>query len=157
MDKAIFPAPVRKRIEVAAPAVRAFETFTAGMSDWWFKGHSLTSTGQAAVVIEPRVGGRWYERGTGGEECDWGRVLAWEPPHRVLLVWSLTSEWLYDPALHTELEVRFTALTPDTTRVELEHRNLERYGDAAARTGAILDSDKGWGGLIAAYQRRVEG
>lgn len=97
----------------------------------------------ADVVIEPRVGGRWYEVGVDGSECDWGRVLAYEPPHRIVLAWQLDAQWRYDPELVTEVEVRFSAVEGGTL-VELEHRNLERYGAAAEQVRSAIDSDGGW-------------
>ena len=128
------PAPlaVRKTVTVAAPQAIAFEVFTGRIASWWpMATHKIGQADCAAVVIEPRAGGRWFERGTDGVECDWGRVLAWEPPQRVVLAWQLSSAWAFDPAIRTEVEVRFTAIDARTTRVELEHRGLEVYGDEA--------------------------
>jgi uncharacterized protein YndB with AHSA1/START domain len=115
----------------------------------------LTQSPLQDVVIEPRVGGRWYERNEDGSECDWGRVLLWEPPGRVVLAWQLNAEWKYDPGLVTELEVRFIAEGP-MTRVELEHRNLERFGARAEEIRAILDSMDGWGSTLAGYATEVD-
>jgi uncharacterized protein YndB with AHSA1/START domain len=150
--------PVRKTIRVQATPARAFEVFTAGMSRWWMSSHSIspTKTPIAAVVIEPRVGGRWYERGTDGSECDWGRVLAWEPPTRLVLAWQIDAQWRFDPALLTEVEVRFDAQASGATEVNLEHRRLERYGDAVAGVRAALASPGGWGGLLEQYARTLE-
>jgi uncharacterized protein YndB with AHSA1/START domain len=102
----------------------------------------------AEAVIEPREGGRWFERSEDGSECEWGRVLAWEPPDRVVLVWQLSPDWQYDAGLHTEIEVRFTAEGERRTRVELEHRGLENYAERAEQMRTILGSDDGWGGLL---------
>ena len=101
--------------------------------------------------MEPRAGGRWFERGEDGTECDWGRVLVWEPPSRVVLAWQISAEWKFDPGLQTEVEVRFIAEGPKLTRVEFEHRNLERYGDKAEAVRKSISSDGGWPGLLAAY------
>jgi uncharacterized protein YndB with AHSA1/START domain len=98
-------------------------------------------------VLEPRAGGRWYERGTDGTECDWGKVLAWEPPHRLLVTWQINGQWQYDPNPEhaSEIEVRFTADGPGHTVVELEHRLLDRLADGQA----IHDTITGGGGWIA--------
>lgn len=96
MTPRIAVAPVRKSILVKAPAGRAFEVFARRMGSWWPKSHSIGTSPQADVVIEPRAGGRWYERGADGSECDWGRVLAWEPPARLLLAWQLDATWTFD-------------------------------------------------------------
>ncbi len=155
MSATIVPAPVRKTVRVKAPPPRAFEIFTAGMGRWWMKSHSIGSAPQKDVVMEPRPGGRWYERGEDGSECPWGKVIAWEPPSRVLLAWQINGEWKYDADLVTELEVRFI---PDGsgTRVELEHRNLERFGDVADRVRGQLDSPGGWNGLLASFAQTTD-
>ena len=101
-------------------------------------------------------GGRWYEIGEDGSECDWGEVLAWEPPTRVLLAWRIGVDWQFDPKLLTEVDVRFTAIGDGETRVELEHRQLENMGEAAAKAREVFDSEGGWGGLLAAYRSAVE-
>jgi DNA-binding transcriptional ArsR family regulator len=132
-----------------APPARAFDLFTAGMHQWWPRAHSLNpKVVRAAVIAEPQPGGRWFERGVDGSECDWGRVLAWEPPHRVLFAWQLDETWRFNPNFSTEVEVRFEAVGDNATQVSLEHRNLERYGVNAEKTRAGLDSAEGWmGGL----------
>lgn len=96
------------------------------------------------AIIEPRVGGRWYERGEDGSECDWGKVLAWEPPSRLLLAWQLDARFRYDAAVATEVEVRFIADGPNATRVELEHRCLERLGKEAEALREKVASPGGW-------------
>ena len=101
--------------------------------------------------MEPREGGGWFERDADGHECPWGRVIVWEPPARVVLAWQLDSSWTYDPELVTELEIRFTAEGPTTTRVELEHRDLTGSATRQAEIRASLDSADGWGGLLALY------
>ncbi|TAL90645.1 MAG: ATPase [Candidimonas sp.] len=143
--------PIFKTIRVHAAPARAFEVFTAGMSRWWMPNHSINPTKApiAEVVMEPQVGGRWFERGVDGSECDWGRVLIWEPPTRLVLAWKISAQWSFDPALHTEVEVRFAAQAAGMTQVTLEHRQLERYGDAAADLRKGLDG--GWGGLLERY------
>ena len=144
----IRPAPVRKSITVPASPERAFEVFTAGFGAWWPRSHHIGASALASAVIEPRAGGRWYERGDDGSECDWGRVLAFEPPKRVLLTWQITADWQHDANFVTEVEVRFIAEGDKSTRVELEHRLLDRYGARAAEMRGIFDSASGWTGLL---------
>jgi len=151
MNRTITPAPVRRSVRVKAAPARAFEVFTAGIGRWWPASHSINKgPKQQAVIIEPRTGGRWYERGDDGSECEWGRVLAWEPPSRVLLAWQIDGQWKYDPNFETEVEVKFI---PDGTgtRVELEHRNLERYGERADAVRGMIDSPGGWGSILASF------
>ena len=157
MSATIQPAPIRKSVRVKAAPPRAFEIFTSGMGRWWLKTHSIspTKTPIKDVVLEPRAGGRWFERGEDGSECEWGKVLAWEPPHRVLLAWQINADWRYDPALVTEVEVLFTVLSPGTTRVDLEHRCLERLGERAGVLRAAFDSTDGWQGCLAALAEFV--
>jgi uncharacterized protein YndB with AHSA1/START domain len=150
MTTIIAPAPVRKSVTVALPPDRAFDLFARQMGRWWLPSHSLAPSGQAQVVVEPRAGGRWYELGKGGEQCDWGEVAVWDPPGRLVLLWRLSADFAFDPALHTEVEVTFT---PERggTRLDLEHRCLDNYGAAATRMHGTFDSPNGWGGLVAAY------
>jgi uncharacterized protein YndB with AHSA1/START domain len=140
---------VRRSIVVDAPQERAFAVFTEGMTSWWpLEAYSIAPGPMAAAVIEPRAGGRWFERSEDGSECDWGRVLVWEPPDRVVLAWQISPAWKPDPGLHTEIEVRFTAEDGGRTRVDLEHRGLEAYAEQAQQMRGILGSDDGWGGLL---------
>jgi uncharacterized protein YndB with AHSA1/START domain len=145
MDALISPSPVRKSVVVRASPERAFEVFTAGMSRWWLKTHKIGAAPMQDTVIEPKAGGRWFERGEDGSECDWGKVLAWEPPRRLVLAWQIDAQWKFDPGLVTEVEVTFTA-ADGGTRVELEHRNLERFGARAAEIRAQIDG--GWPTLL---------
>jgi uncharacterized protein YndB with AHSA1/START domain len=151
MTVTVTVAPVRKAITVGVPVARAFEVFSAHMGTWWPKSHSVGTAPQMAVVIEPRTTGRWYEIGEDGSECDWGEVLAWEPPTRLLLAWRIGADWRFDPDLLTEVEVRFVPVGERTTRVELEHRLLDNMGEAAQAMRAKLDDEQGWGGLLALY------
>lgn len=152
MNLQISPAPVRKTVIVKASVDKAFAVFTKDMARWWPKSHSINpASPQIDVVIEPKVQGRWYERGADGSECQWGLVLAWEPPKRVLLAWQIGADWKYDATLVTEVEIRFTAQGADATRIDLEHRNLDRFGDKAAEQRASFDSEGGWSGLLSAY------
>ncbi|HEX2724948.1 MAG TPA: SRPBCC family protein [Beijerinckiaceae bacterium] len=145
--RAITPAPVRKSIFVRAQQQRAFEVFTSGIGRWWPPSHHIGKAEMQDAIIEPRAGGRWYERGVDGSECEWGRVLAWDPPQRVVLAWQLTADWQFDPKLVTEVEVRFTP-EGEGTRVDLEHRNLERFGERADTVRGQIDAEGGWGLIL---------
>ena len=155
-SRTIRPAPVRKSITVKADAARAFEVFTGRIGSWWPRTHCIASSPQKDVVLEPKVGGRWFEIGEDGSQCNWGKVLAWEPPMRVLLAWQVNADWKYDPEFITEVEVRFTALAAGETRVDLEHRNLERFGDKIESVRNAIDSEGGWTGILKVYAEVVE-
>jgi hypothetical protein len=147
---------VRKTISVAAPLETAFRVFTAGMSSWWpLETHKIGQAPAREVVIEPKAGGRWFERAADGAETPWGRVLAWDPPGRVLLTWEISPEWKADSQLVTEIEVRFQADGPGRTRVELEHRHLDRYGDKRDEMRTIFESAGGWSTLLELYSKQV--
>ena len=152
----IRPAPVRKSIVVKADAAHAFEVFTARISNWWPRSHSVGASPQTSVVMEPRSGGRWYEIGQDGSQCNWGKVLAWEPPSRVLLAWQINSDWKYQEDLITEVEVKFTPIAGGETRVELEHRNIERFGDKAETMRSAIDSEGGWSAIVKLYAEAAE-
>jgi uncharacterized protein YndB with AHSA1/START domain len=156
MTATITPAPVRKSLVVKAPPQKAFDVFTAGMGRWWLKSHSINSSPIAEIVMEPFAGGRWFERGEDGSECTWGKVLAWEPPGRVLLAWQTDGTWKHNPDFITEVEVRFTPQSGGT-RVELEHRNLERFGEHAAKVREAFESPGGWSGLLESFAKLAEG
>jgi uncharacterized protein YndB with AHSA1/START domain len=135
---------VRKQISVAVRAERAFRVFTEGMDLWWPPAHHLGASPLKQVVLEPRVGGRWYEIGEDGAQCEWGKVLVWEPPRRLVLAWQLDGDWRYDPSFVTEVAVTFHAESATSTRVELEHRNLDRYGDKRDAARKAFESPDGW-------------
>jgi uncharacterized protein YndB with AHSA1/START domain len=140
---------VRKSVTVAAPIALAFEVFTARIESWWpMASHHIGDAECAAIVIERRPGGRWYERGVDGVECVWGEVLVWEPERRVVLVWQLDARFQFDPTLHTEVDVRFTAIDDRTTQVDLEHRGLEAYGADAIAMRVTFGSPNGWNGML---------
>jgi hypothetical protein len=107
----------------------------------------------AEAILEQREGGRWYERGVDGSECDWGTVLVYDAPNRVVVSWHLNGEWAYDPdpAKASEVEVRFIAEGPDVTRVELEHRHLERHGGDWEAVSRGVGGDGGWAGILRGY------
>jgi uncharacterized protein YndB with AHSA1/START domain len=150
----IAPASIRKTITVNAPIDRAFEIFAARMGDWWHKEHSVArGTTQKDVVIEPRAGGRWYEVGADGSEHPWGRVIAYDPPRRLLLGWQLTREFAYDPDFETTVEVNFEE-KDGTTVVQFEHRDLERMGADAVEL--LEGMDGGWGLLLDLFKAEAE-
>lgn len=149
---------VRKAIHVNAPQDVAWRVFTEQLGAWWpLAQYKIGNVNAVDAVIEPRVGGRWYERGEDGSTCEWGSVLAWEPPSRLLLSWDINADWQYDPALKTELEIRFIAKGKRVTRVELEHRNLGRYGARRDEMREIFDKSGDWGRLLALFARLAEG
>ena len=123
---------VRHEVVVNAPIERAFSVFTNDFGLFKPRDHNLLSADIAETVFEPRVGGHVYDRGVDGSECRWARVLAYEPPDRVVFSWDIGPQWQIetDPEKTSEVEVRFVAEAPDRTRVQLEHRNLDRHGDA---------------------------
>jgi uncharacterized protein YndB with AHSA1/START domain len=145
--------PICKTVSVQATAARAFEVFTAGMARWWLSSNSINPTKSpiARIVIEPKKGGRWYERSADGSECDWGHVLVWEPPTHIVLAWQIDAQWQFNPTLITEVEVRFQAQASGSTEVTLEHRQLERFGAASTSMRAALSSLGGWSGLLDRY------
>lgn len=149
------PAPVVKSVWVRAQPQKAFDVFTADFGRWWPSSHSVGASPIRQAILEPVTGGRWYEIGEDGAECDWGEVLAFEPPSRLLLAWRLGADWKYHAELLTEVEVRFTA-EGDGTRVDLEHRRLENMGDGADMARGALDSEGGWSGLLALYAGAAE-
>ena len=144
---------IKKELSVKAPLDRAFRVFTANMGTWWPKSQHIGKAELADCVIEPKVNGRWYEVDDDGSTCEWGKVLAWDPPRRLVLAWQLNHEFQYDPALVTEVEVTFTAVGPKQTRVEFEHRNLERFGEAAERLRGSMD--QGWSTILDDYAREA--
>lgn len=145
---------VRKTITVSASQEHAFNVFTGRIGTWWpLADKSIGSADPETAILEPKAGGRWYERGVDGSECDWGRVLRYEPFERLVLNWQIGADWRYSPDLHTEVDVRFIAEGPDRTRVELEHRNLDAFGEHAEQMRTIFDSPGGWGGIIDGYQQ----
>lgn len=139
-------ASVQTEVVVDAPLERAFSVFTARFGEIKPREHNLLSADLAETVFEPRAGGHIYDRAVDGSECHWARVLAFEPPHRVVFSWDIGPTWQLetDPARASEVEVRFIPESDERTRVELEHRHLDRHGDGweGARDG-VAAAD-GW-------------
>ena len=150
-------APVRYAVTVPLPADRAFALFTEGYDSWW-PGHHIGTAEMAEAVLEPRAGGRYYERGVDGSECDWGRVLACDPPHRIVVSWQINAndETWYpdpDPAHASEFEVTFTGQPDGQTRVEFEHRHFERHGAGGDGIHAGVSSSGGWATILDSYAK----
>ena len=135
---------VKKQIVVETSQQRAFRTFTDGIDRWWPREHHIGASPLERMVVEPRAGGRWYSICKDGSEVDVGKVVAWEPPSRLVLTWQITAQWQYDPAFSTEVEVGFFAEGPRRTRVELEHKQLERYGAESETLRKMFESDEAW-------------
>lgn len=139
-------APVRKSVTVKAGAERAFQVFTQGVDTWWPRTHHIGKSAMKKCIIEGRAGGRCYSEQVDGTDCDWGKVLVWEPPRRLVLAWQITHAWGYEPDLakSSEVEVRFTPVADGSTRIDLEHRYFERHGAGAAAMRTAVDAPNGW-------------
>ncbi len=146
---------IRHQIVVEAPIERAFSVFTTGFGSFKPPEHNILGVDIAETIFEPRVGGHVYDRGVDGSECRWARVLAYEPPNRVVISWDISPQWQLETDIEktSEVDVRFIAEAPNRTRVELEHRNLDRHGNGwdAVRDG--VDGAAGW----PLYLRRFAG
>lgn len=149
-------APIVVELVVNVPPSFAFDVFVKQGTWWPAHSHHIANTPAVYVILEPHAGGRWFERDKDGNECPWGGVLAYEPPTRVVLDWKLNGKWEYDPDFSCEVEVRFIEEGPELTRVILEHRNMERYGEAMAAARKALDSDHGWREVLSSYVGVVE-
>ncbi|HEX5597391.1 MAG TPA: SRPBCC family protein [Micromonosporaceae bacterium] len=149
MDATATIPDIRRTITVEAPVEHAFRVFTESFNSWWPATYHIGQADLAEAILEAREGGRWYERGVDGSECEWGRVLVWEPPHRLVVTWQINGAWQYDPdAEHaSEIEVRFTADGAGRTVVELEHRHLGRLVHGQAMHDAV-GGETGWGGIL---------
>jgi uncharacterized protein YndB with AHSA1/START domain len=149
-------APVRKEIVVGASQERAFRVFTEGINRWWPREHHIGKSPLKEMRIESRVGGRWFSICEDGSECGVGKVLVWEPPQRVVLAWQITAQWQFDPEFVTEAEVTFTVEGPKRTRVNIEHRNMERFGVDAEKLRAEFDSPGGWASTLSHFAKVAE-
>jgi uncharacterized protein YndB with AHSA1/START domain len=140
------PRAVSTQIVVDAPIQRAFDVFTGRFGDFKPPEHNILGVDIAESVFEPRVGGHIYDRGIDGSECRWARVLAYEPPKRVVFSWDIDPQWqiVTDPEFASEVEVRFVVESSDRTRVEIEHRKLDRHGPGWEAVGGAVGSEGGW-------------
>jgi uncharacterized protein YndB with AHSA1/START domain len=144
---------IRHHIVVDAPVERAFRMFTEQFGDFKPREHNLLSVPIAETVFEPRVGGHIYDRGVDGSLCKWARIVAYEPPNRVVFTWDIGPTWQLetDLARASEVEVRFVAESVVRTRVELEHRHIERHGEGWESVAAGVDGDAGWPLYLSRY------
>jgi uncharacterized protein YndB with AHSA1/START domain len=151
---------VRKSVTVPLSRESAFELFVDEFADWWpLSSHHIGERQAAEVVIEPREGGRWFERDQSGTECEWGSVLAVERPRRIVLAWQLSPNYEFDPdrARATEVEVSFEAQGEASTRVTVEHRGFEVHGEAAGAMRDSVGGEGGWATLLELYAESARG
>lgn len=144
---------VKKSIVVRAPVAQAFKVFTERFDAWWPRAHHIGKVEPFTAVLEGREGGRFYERGADGTECEWGRVLVYAPPTRVTLAWHLDPSFAYDPdpARASRVEVSFHDEGGGRTRVELVHSELERHGAGWEKLREGIGSAGGWPGILEAF------
>jgi uncharacterized protein YndB with AHSA1/START domain len=148
---------VQTQVVVEAPIERAFRVFTEDFGSFKPPEHNLLDVEIAETVFEPRVGGHLYDRGVDGSECRWARVLAYEPPDRVVVSWDINPQWQIETDLQktSEVEVRFISETPERTRVELEHRNLDRHGDGWEGVREGVRGEGGWPLYLQRFAERL--
>jgi uncharacterized protein YndB with AHSA1/START domain len=151
-------APVRKTISVKASPERAFQVFAEEFDTWWPRSHHIGKAPMKKAIIQNAARGRCYTEQTDGTECEWGTVLVWDPPRRLVLAWQIDGKWQYQPDLakSSEVEVRFTPEPDGSTRVDLEHRYLSRHGADADAVRKGVDSPNGWGGLLLLFAAQVD-
>jgi uncharacterized protein YndB with AHSA1/START domain len=143
------------QVTVNAPIERAFAVFTEQFGAFKPREHNLLAVPIAETVFEPRVGGHIYDRGVDGSICRWARVLAYEPPRRLVFSWDIGPTWQLetDHARTSEVEVRFTEESGERTRVDLEHRHLDRHGPGWQSVADGVDGDAGWPLYLSRYTR----
>jgi len=146
-------AVVRQAITVAVPIDRAFHVFTSGFDAWWPREHHIGAADMSEAVLETRLDGRFYERCVDGSECEWGRVIAWDPPDHVALAWQIDPQWKFEPDRNraSRVDVRFSADGPDATRVELVHSGFERHGEGWEGAYETLSSPGAWRAVLERY------
>ena len=146
-------AAVRKSIVVPAPVEKAFAVFTERLGDFKPPEHNLLASPIAETVLQPWVGGHIVDRATDGSECRWARILVFDPPERLVFSWDISPEWRIesDPDRTSEVEVRFVAESSDSTRVDLEHRHLDRHGPGWQAVLDGVDGDEGWPLYLSRY------
>ena len=162
MSNTLEEAVVRKSVRVEASVERAFAVFVEQMEKWWPASHHIGATPFESIFVEPRVGGRWYERNALGAQCDWGTVLAWDPPHKVRFSWHLgpghdSPDWKFDPDMSraSEVEIRFSPAGSGATLVELEHSKLDRHGEGYQQLRALFDGPGAWKGILECYAKVI--
>lgn len=154
---------VRKSVRVQAPIEHAFSVFVEQMETWWPQTHHIGSVPFVNIFVEPRVGGRWYERNAEGAYNDWGKVLVWEPPHRVTFSWHMgpghdSEDWVCDPDIRkaSEVEIHFVSEGPTTTLVHLTHSRLERHGKGYEQLHALFDSPGAWSAILEEFAKKAQ-
>lgn len=161
MESSVEEAVVRKNLWVRASVERAFSVFVEQMETWWPATHHIGKEPFALIVVEPRVGGRWYERSASGMDCEWGTVLRWDPPHAVTFSWHLGPghdgpDWVFDADMTkaSEVEIRFSDSGDGMTLVELEHSKLERRGEGYQQLRALFDGPGAWEGILSEFAKQ---
>jgi uncharacterized protein YndB with AHSA1/START domain len=146
---------VKKSVVVNVPVEHAFKVFTERFDTWWPRTHHIGKSEPYTAIMEGREGGRWYERGADGSECDWGRVLVYSPPTRVAVSWHLDASYAYDPdpAKASRVEVSFHDDGGGRTRVELVHSQLDRHGPGWEKIRESVGSPSGWGGILDGFAK----
>jgi uncharacterized protein YndB with AHSA1/START domain len=149
---------IRGKITIDVPIDRAFDVFTNSFDSWWPREFHIGQPDMAEAIIEPREGGRWYERGVDGSECNWGRVLVWEPPHRLVVTWQINGEWQFDPdpSRASEVEVLFNADGPNKTTVELTHQYIDRLVGSQVIYASINEGIGSWSTLLSLFAKVAE-
>ena len=155
MTETLAIEPVRKSIELELTPLEAFQLFTSHMAAWWPATHHIGSSPFVEIVIEPRVGGGWFEVGQDGTTCQWGSILEWNPPQKVVFAWGLQADWKFSPDLSksSEVEVRFLPVGDSATLVEFEHRHFERHGEATVIAAGVR---AGWDEVLAPFKALAE-
>lgn len=153
-SRTITPAPIRKTLTLKASREKAFAVFTEGLDRWWPRAFTVGEAPLKRAVLEPGAGGRWYGLSETGVEDQWGEVLVWDPPARLVLAWRISGQWKCDPAVHTEVEVRFTDLGDGRTRMDFEHRQLDGLG--AGAPDLVERMDGGWGVILSHFKDTAE-
>jgi uncharacterized protein YndB with AHSA1/START domain len=146
-------ASVKRTLHVNVPIEYAFRVLAQKMGSWWPATHHIGKSPFTEVVVEPKAGGRWFERDAFGVECEWGRVLVWEPPKRLVLGWHLQTDWKVDlnPERGSEVAFEFIAEGSESTRIEFEHRHLERHGEGWEKLRDGVDG--GWVEVLGGYEK----
>jgi Activator of Hsp90 ATPase homolog 1-like protein len=148
--------PVRASVVVGVDQKRAFDVFAHEMTSWWPASHHIGQAPIHEIVIEPFVGGRWYTTHTDGSQTETGVVTAYDPPHGFTVTWQISNQWEFRDGFVTTVELRFTPTDDGRTLVELEHRDLEAYGDKAAQMKETFEGPDAWGGMLQTYAEVAE-
>lgn len=158
MPEAAAKVVVRKSVRVSVPADLAFSVFVEQMETWWPASHHIGKNPFQSIIVEPRVGGRWYERDAQGNDCAWGFVRAWDPPRLVTLSWHLQQDWSFDPDLEraSDIDLRFIPEGAAATLVELTHYNLERHGGDFEDLRNRLDGPGAWGYILEEFVKKAD-